>query len=63
MLLIIYYLILIIIFLNNGVLLNYYSAKVALSFLIVQVEEAQKRLNKWEDKKREPLLAGVTNDS
>ncbi|RCV42037.1 hypothetical protein SETIT_9G183000v2 [Setaria italica] len=26
-----------------------------------EVEEAQKRLNKWEDKKTEPLLAGVSN--
>ncbi|OEL26591.1 Protein DETOXIFICATION 40 [Dichanthelium oligosanthes] len=26
-----------------------------------EVEEAQKRLNRWEDKKTEPLLAGVNN--
>jgi len=26
-----------------------------------EVEEAQKRLNRWEDKKTEPLLAGVSN--
>ncbi|CAN6304471.1 unnamed protein product [Urochloa humidicola] len=26
-----------------------------------EVEEAQKRLNKWEDKKTEPLLAGLSN--
>jgi MATE family multidrug resistance protein len=28
-----------------------------------EVEEAQKRLNRWEDKKTEPLLAGVSNGS
>ncbi|KAM3336060.1 hypothetical protein ACQJBY_030189 [Aegilops geniculata] len=28
-----------------------------------EVEEAQKRLNKWDDTKKEPLLVGVTDDN
>uniref|UniRef100_A0A0D9VVU2 Protein DETOXIFICATION n=1 Tax=Leersia perrieri TaxID=77586 RepID=A0A0D9VVU2_9ORYZ len=28
-----------------------------------EVEEAQKRLNKWEDKKKEPLLAGIRDNN
>jgi hypothetical protein len=38
-------------------------AAIVLSLIIAQVEEAQKRLNKWEDKKTEPLLSGVRNDN
>jgi len=48
--------------LANCVLLLLVSV-VSVWIIMFQVEEAQKRLHKWEDKKttEEPLLAGVGN--
>ena len=43
--------------------IQYVIAFVFLCLCNIQVEEAQKRLNKWDDTKKEPLLVGVTDDN